>query len=160
MSIHIWTDGACSGNPGIGGWAAILCEGDQERILQGSAPHTTNNRMELTAAIKALEACPKEASPQNIEIEIFTDSDYLKQGMTIWVKKWQRNGWRTANKKPVKNADLWRQLIALAEGRHIAWRWIKAHSGIEGNEKADRLAREALEREALERETLERGARP
>ncbi|MFG1398647.1 ribonuclease HI [Roseixanthobacter pseudopolyaromaticivorans] len=137
--IEIWTDGACSGNPGPGGWGAVLRSGPHEKELSGGEAHTTNNRMELMAAISALEALKKPSA-----VDIHTDSEYLRNGVTKWVAGWRRNGWRTADKKPVKNQDLWERLDA-ALGRHeIAWHWVKGHAGNELNERADQLARDGM----------------
>ena len=137
MVIH--TDGACSGNPGPGGWGVILQWGGHMRELKGGEAHTTNNRMELTAAIMALEALKRPC-----DVDLHTDSEYLRQGITGWIHGWKRNGWRTADKKPVKNADLWQRLEA-AVGRHtVHWHWVRGHSGHDLNERADELAREAI----------------
>ena len=134
--VEIFTDGACSGNPGPGGWGAILRYGDMERELSGGEDHTTNNRMELMAAISALEALKTPC-----KVILNTDSNYLKDGITKWIKNWKRNGWRTASKDPVKNAELWQRLEA-ALGRHeIHWKWVKGHAGHTENERADELAR-------------------
>ena len=138
-SIVIYTDGACSGNPGPGGWGAILMSGAHRKELSGAEPETTNNRMEVTAAIEALAAL-KRAS----DVELWTDSAYLRDGITKWIHGWKRNGWRTADKKPVKNAELWQALDA-AQARHrISWHWLKGHAGHPENERADELAREAI----------------
>jgi len=137
--VEIWTDGACSGNPGPGGWGAILKFGDKTRELSGGEPHTTNNRMELSAAISALEALKRPCA-----IDLHTDSQYLRQGITQWLKGWKRNGWRTADKKPVKNEDLWRRLDEAANLHEIEWRWVKGHAGEEMNERADELARHGM----------------
>ncbi|MFG1423245.1 ribonuclease HI [Roseixanthobacter liquoris] len=137
--IEIWTDGACSGNPGPGGWGAVLRSGPHEKELSGGEAHTTNNRMELMAAISALEALKKPSA-----VDLHTDSEYLRNGITKWVAGWRRNGWKTADKKPVKNQDLWERLDA-ALGRHeIAWHWVKGHAGNELNERADQLARDGM----------------
>ena len=134
MVIH--TDGACSGNPGPGGWGAILQFGDARRELKGGEPHTTNNRMELLAAISALEALKKPC-----KIDLHTDSQYVRQGITGWIHGWKKKGWKTADRKPVKNAELWQRLEA-ALGRHkIEWKWVKGHAGDAMNERADALAR-------------------
>ena len=134
--VEIFTDGACSGNPGPGGWGAILRYGDMEKELSGGEDHTTNNRMELMAAISALEALKTPC-----KVMLHTDSNYLKDGITKWIKNWKRNGWRTASKDPVKNAELWQRLEA-ALGRHeIHWKWVKGHAGHTENERADELAR-------------------
>lgn len=139
MTIEMYTDGACSGNPGPGGWGVlILRDGDEERLCGGD-PATTNNRMELMAAIKALHAVDAGTA-----VTIYTDSTYVKNGVTDWVHGWKRNGWRTAAKKPVKNQDLWQTLDALAEARVVTWKWVKGHAGHPGNEEADRLAREGM----------------
>ena len=137
--VEIWTDGACSGNPGPGGWGAILRFGDREKELSGGEQLTTNNRMELTAAISALEALKREC-----EVDLHTDSQYLRQGVMGWMFGWKKNGWRTADRKPVKNEDLWRRLDE-ATGRHkIDWRWVKGHAGDAMNERADELARAGM----------------
>ncbi|MEE9318011.1 MAG: ribonuclease HI [Rhodospirillales bacterium] len=138
--VEIFTDGACSGNPGPGGWGVVLRWRGHEKELFGGEPDTTNNRMELTAAIKGLEAL-KPDSPA----EIFTDSKYVKDGITQWIANWKRNGWRTAAKKPVKNEDLWRQLDAALTGHDVDWHWIKGHAGHPENERADALARRGIE---------------
>jgi len=138
--VVIYTDGACSGNPGPGGWGAILIAGGHERELKGGTPATTNNRMEMTAAIEALEALKRPC-----RVELHTDSQYLRQGITEWIGGWKARGWRTADKKPVKNEDLWRRLDA-ARARHaVQWRWVKGHAGHPLNERADALARQGLE---------------
>ncbi len=137
--VSIWTDGACSGNPGPGGWGAILQFGDREKELCGGEALTTNNRMELTAAIMALEALTRPCV-----IDLYTDSQYLRGGVTTWIAGWKARGWRTADKKPVKNVDLWQRLEA-AEARHdVDWHWVKGHAGHEMNERADLLARRGL----------------
>ena len=137
--VEIYTDGACSGNPGPGGWAALLQAAGRERELTGAEPHTTNNRMELMAALRALEALKRSC-----RVVIHTDSTYLQQGMNAWLENWKRNGWKTARKEPVRNADLWRALDAACERHQVEWRWVRAHAGNPGNERADRLAREAM----------------
>ena len=134
--VEIWTDGACSGNPGPGGWGAILKSGNKVKELSGGEPRTTNNRMELLAAISALEALKRPC-----EIDLHTDSQYLRQGVMSWMHGWKRNGWRTADKKPVKNEDLWRRLDEATQRHEIEWRWVKGHAGDEMNERADELAR-------------------
>ena len=134
--VEIWTDGACSGNPGPGGWGAILKLGEREKEISGGEPLTTNNRMELLAAISALETLTR-----GCEIDLHTDSQYLRQGVTSWIHGWKRNGWRTADKKPVKNEDLWRRLDEAAQRHDVAWRWVKGHAGEAMNERADELAR-------------------
>ena len=138
--VSIWTDGACSGNPGPGGWGALLSSGEHEKELSGAEPQTTNNRMELTAVIRALEALKRPS-----EARIYTDSEYVRRGITEWVKNWKARGWKTADRKPVKNQDLWERLDALAAGHKIDWRWVKGHSGVPGNERVDRLANEAID---------------
>jgi ribonuclease HI len=132
----IWTDGACSGNPGPGGWGAILRFGDREKEINGGEPLTTNNRMELMAAIMALEALTRPCA-----VDLHTDSQYLRGGITSWIAGWKARGWRTADRKPVKNVDLWQRLEAAAEPHDVEWHWVKGHSGHEMNERADELAR-------------------
>ena len=133
--VRAFTDGACSGNPGPGGWGAVLQFGDHERELHGGAEDTTNNRMELTAAIEALKALSEPC-----RVSLTTDSTYVKDGITQWLTNWKRNGWRTAAKKPVKNQDLWQALDREAARHEVDWRWVKGHSGHPENERADRLA--------------------
>jgi ribonuclease HI len=137
--VSIWTDGACSGNPGPGGWGAVLRFGDKEKELSGGEALTTNNRMELMAAIKALEALTRPCA-----VDLHTDSQYLRGGVTSWIAGWKARGWKTADKKAVKNVDLWRRLEAAAERHDVAWHWVKGHSGHEMNERADALARAGL----------------
>jgi len=137
--VAIWTDGACSGNPGPGGWGAILNYGERERTLCGGEALTTNNRMELLAAISALEALSRPCG-----VDLHTDSQYLRGGVTGWIKNWKRNGWRTADKKPVKNEDLWRRLDEAAARHDVAWAWVKGHAGDAMNERADELARKGM----------------
>ncbi len=137
--VIIHTDGACSGNPGPGGWAAILAFGDHEKELKGGELLTTNNRMELMAAIAALEALKRPC-----RVDLHTDSQYLRNGITSWITKWKQNGWRTADKKPVKNADLWRRLDTALSNHEIRWHWVRGHSGHDINERADALARHAI----------------
>jgi ribonuclease HI len=137
--VIIHTDGACSGNPGPGGWGAILKFGDVEKELKGGEPDTTNNRMELLAAISALEAMKKKVSA-----DIYTDSQYVRGGITGWIHNWKRNGWRTADKKPVKNVDLWQRLDAAMKEHDVRWHWVKGHAGHAENERADQLARDGL----------------
>jgi ribonuclease HI len=136
--VEIATDGACKGNPGPGGWGALLRMGDVEKELSGGEALTTNNRMEMMAAIKALEALTRPC-----RVTLSTDSRYVMDGLTKWLAGWQRNGWRTAAKQPVKNADLWRELIAAAAPHKIEWVWVKGHAGHGDNERADRLASDA-----------------
>jgi ribonuclease HI len=138
--VEIFTDGACRGNPGIGGWGVFIRYNNHEKKLYGGEKHTTNNRMELMAAINGLAALKFSC-----KAVISTDSKYLRQGMMEWIKKWKINGWRTSNKKSVKNADLWQQLDDLAQLHQIKWRWIKGHSGHEENEIADQLANKGIE---------------
>ena len=142
--VVIYTDGACSGNPGPGGWGAVLSWNGVEKELHGGDPATTNNRMELTAAIQALETLSRPA-----QVRLHTDSKYLLDGVTKWIGGWQRNGWLTAAKKPVKNEDLWRRLVAAMDGHEITWLWVKGHAGDEGNERADALARLGIEEAAV-----------
>ncbi|GAA4400882.1 ribonuclease HI [Tsukamurella soli] len=134
-AIEIYTDGACLGNPGPGGWGAVLRFGEHQKELYGGEPDTTNNRMELMGAISALEAINRPHP-----VILHTDSSYVKNGITKWVAGWKRNGWKTADKKPVKNAELWQRLDAVAAQYEIEWRWVKGHAGNEGNELADQLA--------------------
>ena len=143
-AVDIYTDGACSGNPGPGGWGALLRHGGTEKELCGGAPATTNNRMEMMAAIKAIEALKRPS-----RVRLHTDSTYVKDGITRWIHGWKARGWKTAAKKPVKNVDLWQRLDALAAGHEIEWRWVKGHAGHPDNERADALARKGL---ALARE--------
>jgi len=137
--VAIWTDGACSGNPGPGGWGAILTFNGTEKELSGGETATTNNRMELLAAIAALEALTRPCA-----VDLHTDSQYLRQGVTAWMHNWKRNGWRTADRKPVKNDDLWRRLDEATQRHDIAWHWVKGHAGDEMNERADALARTGM----------------
>ena len=138
-TVEIYTDGACSGNPGPGGWGAILRYGEHEKEIAGGEPETTNNRMELMAAICALESIKEPVSA-----DLYTDSKYLRSGITDWINKWRRNGWRTAAKKPVKNVDLWQRLEAATARHDVSWFWVKGHAGHPENERADALARGAL----------------
>lgn len=137
--VIIYTDGACSGNPGPGGWGAILIYGDKRKELNGGEPDTTNNRMELRAAAEALAALKRPC-----QAELHTDSQYLRKGITEWIGKWKQNGWKTASKKPVKNADLWMQLDEARNRHEVEWRWVKGHAGEPENERADELARAGL----------------
>jgi ribonuclease HI len=139
MTIKIYTDGACSGNPGKGGWGALIQEHNNETKINGSEQNTTNNRMELTAVIKALELFEK-----SVEIEIYTDSKYVMQGITEWIKNWKNNQWKTSQKKDVKNKDLWVLLDQASEKHIIKWNWVKGHAGDYGNETADKLATQAV----------------
>ena len=138
-TIVIHTDGACSGNPGPGGWGAVMRYGDAEKELSGGAPETTNNRMELMAAIMALEALTRPMA-----VDLYTDSTYVRDGVTKWIHGWKRNGWKTAAKKPVKNDDLWKRLDAIASKHDVTWEWVKGHAGHPENERADQLARDAI----------------
>ncbi|WP_395670668.1 ribonuclease HI [Phenylobacterium sp.] len=138
--VIIHTDGACSGNPGPGGWGAILQYGDTEKVLKGGEPATTNNRMELMAAIQALEALTRPC-----KVELHTDSQYVQKGIGEWIHGWKKRGWLTADKKPVKNDDLWKRLDAARLRHEVDWRWVKGHAGHELNERADALARQGLE---------------
>ncbi len=146
MEIKIYTDGACTGNPGPGGWAAIILFEKDKKELFGGEKLTTNNRMELTAAIKALEYCNEQEKKQLSlkQIKIYTDSIYLKDGITIWIKNWEKNNWKTADKKNVKNVDLWKKLKELTQSKHVQWIWIKGHSGDKLNDLADSLAKRAV----------------
>ncbi len=137
--IEIHTDGACSGNPGPGGWGAVLRAGELVKEIKGGEADTTNNRMELTAAIEALAALKRPS-----RVVLYTDSTYVRQGITEWIHGWKRNNWRTSAKKPVKNEDLWRRLDALSAEHDIDWRWVKGHAGDPGNERADALANEGM----------------
>jgi len=145
MLIKIYTDGACVGNPGPGGWAAIILRENEKKELFGGEKLTTNNRMELTAAIKGLEYCnAQEGKLLSLkELKIYTDSIYLKEGITSWINNWEKNNWKTADKKNVKNVDLWKKLKDLVKSKQIEWRWIKSHSGDAMNDLADKLAKEA-----------------
>lgn len=137
-TLVIYTDGACSGNPGPGGWGALLCYNGHEKELNGGESMTTNNRMEMMAAIEALRTLKPDYSG---DIVIWTDSKYLKDGITNWIHGWKKRGWKKADKKPVVNVDLWKALDAQVEGKSIDWKWIKGHAGDIGNERADELAR-------------------
>ena len=137
--VEIYTDGACSGNPGPGGWGALLRYKGVERELSGGEPHTTNNRMELMGAIAALEALTRQS-----QVRLYTDSAYVKNGITQWMVRWKANGWRTSDKKPVKNQDLWERLDAALGTHQIDWQWVKGHAGDPDNERVDELARRAV----------------
>jgi ribonuclease HI len=139
--VQAFTDGACSGNPGPGGWGALLVYGGRERELSGGDPLTTNNRMELMAAIAALEALNRPCT-----VALYTDSQYVRDGITKWIEGWKRNGWKTADKKPVKNVDLWQRLDAARASHTVAWHWVRGHSGHPENERVDLLARTAIPR--------------
>ena len=136
---EIFTDGACSGNPGPGGWGALICNGENENELTGGATETTNNRMELLAAIEALKSLPDGSA-----VRLTTDSVYVKDGITNWIKNWKARGWKTAAKKPVKNLDLWQKLDSEAQRHSVEWHWVKGHAGHPGNERADELARQGM----------------
>ncbi len=138
--VEIYTDGACRGNPGPGGWAAILSYEGREKELAGAEALTTNNRMELTAVIRALEALKRPSAAR-----VFTDSEYVRRGVTEWLPRWKARGWRTADRKPVKNQDLWEVLDRLAAAHHVDWRWVPGHAGVPGNERADQLANRAID---------------
>lgn len=137
--VSIWTDGACSGNPGPGGWGAILQFGDREKELSGGEPATTNNRMELTAAIAALEALTRPCA-----VDLYTDSQYVRSGVTSWMRAWKVRGWKTADRKPVKNIELWQRLDRAAERHDVTWHWVRGHAGDPMNERADALARHGM----------------
>lgn len=138
-TVEMWTDGACSGNPGPGGWGVLLKFGEHEKELFGGVPDTTNNRMELQAAIEGLGALKRRC-----RVVVYTDSKYVRDGVTQWLPNWKRNNWRTAARKPVKNSDLWQVLDALLDTQEIEWRWVKGHAGDPGNERADYLARQGV----------------
>ena len=140
MKVELFTDGACKGNPGPGGWGALLKYGENEKELWGGENNTTNNRMELMAAIEGLKALTRPC-----QVVLTTDSKYVKQGINQWLAGWKKNGWKTSAKKPVKNDDLWRKLDKLVEGHSIKWNWVKGHSGHIENERVDRLANEAID---------------
>ena len=140
MTIEIYTDGACKGNPGPGGWGAILRHNGKEKTIKGAEAHTTNNRMELMAAIMALEALSRTC-----QVDLYTDSQYLRQGMTEWLAQWKKKGWRNSKKEPVKNVDLWQRLDGLAQTHQINCHWVKGHSGHPENDLADALANQAID---------------
>ena len=138
--VDIYTDGACRGNPGPGGWAALLSFAGREKELAGAEVLTTNNRMELTAVIRALEALKRP-----VRVRVYTDSEYVRRGILEWIRAWKARGWLTADRKPVKNQDLWQRLDELAAGQSIEWHWVPGHAGVPGNERVDRLANEAID---------------
>jgi len=150
--VVIYTDGACSGNPGPGGWGAILSFGAHRKEMKGGELHTTNNRMELMAAISALEALTKPC-----DVDLHTDSQYVRNGISTWIHGWKKNGWKTADKKPVKNVDLWQKLDAALKEHKVRWHWVKGHAGHPMNERADQLARDAI---ADMRDKTARGVKP
>jgi ribonuclease HI len=145
--IEIYTDGACRGNPGPGGWAALLKSGAHEKEISGAQEHTTNNRMELTAVIRALEVLKRP-----VRARVYTDSQYVRRGISEWLPQWKARGWRTAGRKPVKNQDLWQRLDQLAAEHEIEWHWVPGHAGVPGNERVDRLANAAID--TLSRQAL------
>jgi ribonuclease HI len=138
--VEIYTDGACRGNPGPGGWAAVLFYDGHEKELAGAEALTTNNRMELTAVIRALEALKRP-----VRARLFTDSEYVRRGVTEWLRNWKARGWRTADRQPVKNQDLWEELDKLAAAHQVEWHWVPGHAGVPGNERVDRLANDAID---------------
>ena len=138
--VTLFSDGACRGNPGVGGWGVLLAYKDVEKELWGAESHTTNNRMELMAVIRGLEALKADC-----EVMVTTDSQYVRRGITEWIKTWRHDNWRTANKRPVKNQDLWKHLDEVCRNHKIAWHWVKGHSGVTGNERADQLANQAID---------------
>ncbi|WP_269901295.1 ribonuclease HI [Paenalcaligenes faecalis] len=138
--VSIWTDGACKGNPGLGGWGAMLIYGEHTKEIYGGEPNTTNNRMEIMAVIQALTLLKERCL-----VHLYTDSQYVQKGMTEWISGWKQRGWRTAAKKPVKNADLWQQLDELCQQHQLQWHWVKGHAGDAGNERADELANLGVE---------------
>ena len=145
MNVTIYTDGACIGNPGPGGWAAIILTENSKKEIFGGENLTTNNRMELTATIKSLEYCEKLIKKKSLikQIAIYTDSSYVKEGITVWINNWEKNNWKTSDKKNVKNVDLWKKLKTLTESNEITWNWVKRHSKNPMNELADKLAKKA-----------------
>lgn len=146
--VEIWTDGACKGNPGMGGWGALLRHGPHEKELCGGEAHTTNNRMEIMAVIQALKALKRPC-----HVRVHTDSQYVQKGMTQWMDNWKRRGWRTASRQPVKNADLWQELDTQVQKHTVAWHWVRGHDGDPGNERADALANQGVEHARAARNT-------
>jgi ribonuclease HI len=144
--VEMFTDGACKGNPGPGGWGVVIRAGTREKDLSGGEPLTTNNRMELLAAIRGLEALTRPC-----RVALYTDSVYVRDGITKWIHGWRKNGWRTAGRKPVKNAELWQELVEAAAPHRVEWHWVKGHSGHAGNERADQLASDAAMAQARNR---------
>ena len=140
MTVELYTDGACKGNPGIGGWGVLLRSGQNEKELFGGELNTTNNRMEIMAVIQGLQALKRP-----VEVTIYTDSQYVQKGISEWIASWRARGWKTANKKPVKNQDLWQTLDELVNQHHVSWQWIKGHSGHPDNERADQLANRGVD---------------
>ena len=139
MRVELYTDGACSGNPGPGGWGVLLRAGEREKELSGAVSETTNNRMELMAAIEGLRALKRPA-----DVDLYTDSVYVRDGITRWLARWRANGWRTSDRKPVKNQDLWESLAEAMQPHRVTWHWVRGHAGNEGNTRADALARAAI----------------
>ena len=139
-TVEVFTDGACRGNPGPGGWAALLRAGEHEKLISGAEPETTNNRMELMAAIRGLEQIRRPS-----QVKLTTDSEYVRQGITQWIERWRANGWKTAGRKPVKNQDLWQRLDAAVQQHQVSWFWVKGHSGHEENEIVDQAAVAAID---------------
>ncbi|MFP4179174.1 MAG: ribonuclease HI [Spirochaetaceae bacterium] len=144
--IVVYTDGGCSGNPGPGGWAFVLLDGDRRRERSGGEARTTNNRMELTAVTKALETVQKEAELRGRKIHVYTDSQYVKNGISTWIHTWERNGWLTSAKKPVKNREYWQRLKELADSLDIQWNWVRGHAGNELNEVCDSMVQEEIKK--------------
>ena len=146
-TLVVYTDGGCSGNPGPGGWACVIIDGEAEKALSGGEKSTTNNRMELTAAIAALSALAQNPQYCGRSVRVFCDSQYVKNGITSWIRSWKKNGWRTASKKPVLNRDLWETLDALSASLDITWSWVKGHAGIKYNEQCDELCQKEILRQ-------------
>ena len=146
-ALVVYTDGGCSGNPGPGGWGCVIIDGEKEQTLSGGEKSTTNNRMELTAAIAALSALAQNPQYRGRPVHVFCDSQYVKNGITSWIRSWKKNGWRTAEKKPVLNRDLWETLDALSASLDITWSWVKGHAGIKYNEQCDELCRKEILRQ-------------